>query len=130
MEIQQIAPAADQTESILLPPLQSGDRLSRYEFERRYQAMGHLKKAELIEGFECNCLTQRRPGRGIGGVAERAEHHSASGLCRAVGEEIILHYLKIASFGSPEGWKIADCMCGLRLCQTFFSLFPFCRVIF
>jgi Uma2 family endonuclease len=51
MEIQQIAPAADQTESILLPPLQSGDRLSRYEFERRYQAMGHLKKAELIEGI-------------------------------------------------------------------------------
>jgi Uma2 family endonuclease len=33
-----------------LPPLQNGDRLNRYEFERRYQAMPHLKKAELIEG--------------------------------------------------------------------------------
>lgn len=33
-----------------LPPLQSGDRLTRYEFERRYHAMPHLKKAELIEG--------------------------------------------------------------------------------
>ncbi len=34
----------------LLPPLENGDRLSRHEFERRYQAMPHLKKAELIEG--------------------------------------------------------------------------------
>lgn len=30
--------------------LESGDRLSRAEFERRYEAMPHLKKAELIEG--------------------------------------------------------------------------------
>jgi Uma2 family endonuclease len=30
--------------------LENGDRLSRAEFERRYQAMPHLKKAELIEG--------------------------------------------------------------------------------
>lgn len=33
-----------------LPPLQSGDRLTRPEFERRYTAMPHVKKAELIEG--------------------------------------------------------------------------------
>ncbi|HEY9658226.1 MAG TPA: Uma2 family endonuclease [Allocoleopsis sp.] len=33
-----------------IPPLESGDRLSRVEFERRYHAMPHLKKAELIEG--------------------------------------------------------------------------------
>src|SRR5262245_9157957 len=33
-----------------VPPLESGDRLTREEFERRYQAMPHLKKAELIEG--------------------------------------------------------------------------------
>ena len=32
------------------PWLESGDRLSRPEFERRYEAMPHLKKAELIEG--------------------------------------------------------------------------------
>jgi Uma2 family endonuclease len=34
-----------------LPPLEAGDRLSRAEFERRYEAMPHLKKAELIEGI-------------------------------------------------------------------------------
>jgi Uma2 family endonuclease len=33
-----------------IPPLQSGDRLSRAEFERRYDATPNLKKAELIEG--------------------------------------------------------------------------------
>jgi hypothetical protein len=33
------------------PPLESRDRLSRAEFERRYRAMSNLKKAELIEGI-------------------------------------------------------------------------------
>lgn len=33
-----------------IPPLQPGDRLSRAEFERRYDATPNLKKAELIEG--------------------------------------------------------------------------------
>ena len=33
-----------------IPPLENGDRLSRFEFERRYLAMPHLKKAELVEG--------------------------------------------------------------------------------
>ncbi|WP_165224246.1 Uma2 family endonuclease [Aquisphaera insulae] len=33
------------------PPLENGDQLSRAEFERRYEAMPGLKKAELIEGI-------------------------------------------------------------------------------
>ena len=33
-----------------VPPLQSGDRLTRDEFERRYEAMPEGVKAELIEG--------------------------------------------------------------------------------
>jgi Uma2 family endonuclease len=33
-----------------IPPLEPGDHLTREEFERRYDAMPHLKKAELIEG--------------------------------------------------------------------------------
>ncbi len=33
-----------------LPPLEAGDQLTRAEFERRYDAMPNLKKAELIEG--------------------------------------------------------------------------------
>ena len=38
------------TSSAVLPALENGDRLTRSEFERRYEAMPHLKKAELIEG--------------------------------------------------------------------------------
>lgn len=30
------------------PTLENGDRLTPYEFERRYAAMSNLKKAELI----------------------------------------------------------------------------------
>jgi Putative restriction endonuclease len=33
-----------------IPPLRQGDRLTRAEFERRWDAMPHLKRAELLEG--------------------------------------------------------------------------------
>src|SRR4051794_8480199 len=33
-----------------IPPLEQGDHLTRDEFERRYEAMPQLKKAELLEG--------------------------------------------------------------------------------
>ena len=33
------------------PPLENGDCLTRPEFERRYTAASHIKKAELIEGI-------------------------------------------------------------------------------
>ena len=33
-----------------IPPLADGDRLDRIEFERRYDAMPHVNKAELIAG--------------------------------------------------------------------------------
>jgi Uma2 family endonuclease len=45
------AKPAEPTElSEAIHPLENGDRLTRAEFERRYEAMPHLKKAELIEG--------------------------------------------------------------------------------
>src|SRR5436853_7856497 len=34
-----------------LPPLEHGDRLTRIEFERRWEAMPELKKAELLDGI-------------------------------------------------------------------------------
>ncbi len=42
-------PAAIPAGQQAVPRLEPGDRLSRIEFERRYAAMPHLKKAELIE---------------------------------------------------------------------------------
>ncbi|TVQ16990.1 MAG: Uma2 family endonuclease [Leptolyngbya sp. DLM2.Bin15] len=51
---QPIAGGSTVTTSHLTDPqvtrLEAGDRLSRAEFERRYQAMPEVKKAELIEG--------------------------------------------------------------------------------
>ncbi len=40
----------DETKSAPIPPLESGDRLSRHEFERRYEVMPPITKAELVEG--------------------------------------------------------------------------------
>ncbi|NEP33579.1 MAG: Uma2 family endonuclease, partial [Moorea sp. SIO3B2] len=34
-----------------IPPLESGDLLTRQEFEQRYEQMPDVKKAELIEGI-------------------------------------------------------------------------------
>ncbi len=45
-----ISTIAQEKERVKLPPLENGDRLTRPEFERRYQTMTHIKKAELIEG--------------------------------------------------------------------------------
>ena len=46
-------PADEQRSSAAVippPPLESGDRLTREEFERRYEAMPGVKRAELING--------------------------------------------------------------------------------
>ena len=43
-----LLPPAAPPESVL--PLENGDCLTREEFERRYAAMPHLKKAELLRG--------------------------------------------------------------------------------
>jgi Uma2 family endonuclease len=46
----QLEPEPQENEHAPVRFLENGDRLSRAEFERRYEAMPHLKKAELIEG--------------------------------------------------------------------------------
>ena len=48
-----------------LPPLESGDRLTRSEFERRYLAAPQIKKAELIEGvvYVASPLRHEQHGR-------------------------------------------------------------------
>jgi len=50
---------------VLVPYLENGDRLTRPEFEHRYQAMRHPKKAELIEGvvYMASALRYRRHGK-------------------------------------------------------------------
>ncbi len=46
------------------PLLETGDRLTRAEFERRYHAMPHVKKAELIEGVVYMPSPVRHKGHG------------------------------------------------------------------
>lgn len=48
----------------LSPPLENGDHLSREEFERRWEAMPGLKKAELIEGVVHMAAALRFRGHG------------------------------------------------------------------
>ncbi len=43
-------PVARFRSHVRLEPLENGDRLTASEFMRRYEAMPHVKKAELIEG--------------------------------------------------------------------------------
>jgi Uma2 family endonuclease len=50
-ELPQASPAGMVVPPGTLPPLENGDRLTRSDFEQRYEAMPHVKKAELIEGI-------------------------------------------------------------------------------
>jgi Uma2 family endonuclease len=50
-ERHQASPASVVAPPDTLPPLENGDRLSLNDFEQRYEAMPHIKKAELIEGI-------------------------------------------------------------------------------
>ena len=49
----------------VIPPLENGDHLTAAEFERRFDAMPSLKKAELIEGvvFVASPVRHREHGR-------------------------------------------------------------------
>jgi Uma2 family endonuclease len=57
-------------------PLEPDDRLTRPEFERRYEAMPHLKKAKLTEGVVYVPSAVRHEGHG--------RQHSALNRCLAV----------------------------------------------
>src|SRR5271154_7532306 len=68
--LQTLSAAGSRVRTGSIFPLQNGDRLSRAEFERRYEAMPHLKKAELIEGvvYVPSPVRYRRHGRPHGHV--------------------------------------------------------------
>jgi len=61
--IQTVSPGINLPAAKVLP-LEPGDRLTRPEFERRYEAMPHLKKAELIEGLVYVPSPVRHEGHG------------------------------------------------------------------
>jgi Uma2 family endonuclease len=48
-----------------IPPLVNGDRLTRAEFRRRWEAMPHIKKAELIDGVVYMAAAVRHREHGL-----------------------------------------------------------------
>ena len=66
MSISSLSPSAKAAAIVQqIPPLENGDRLTRPEFERRYAAMPHLKKAELIAGVVYMPSPVRHKGHGL-----------------------------------------------------------------
>jgi Uma2 family endonuclease len=63
-----------------IPPLENGDRLTRAEFERRYDAMPELKKAELIEGvvYVPSPIRFERHGKQTRHIATWLGHYEAA----------------------------------------------------
>jgi Uma2 family endonuclease len=58
------SPPVAPPETAAVPRLENGDRLTRSEFERRYEAMPEVKKAELIEGVVYMGSPVRTDGHG------------------------------------------------------------------
>ena len=75
------------SESVLEP----GDRLSRDEFERRYERMPHLKKAELIEGIvPAGFLRARQPAHPSSGQSRaRASGQVAAGQPNGIPDQVL-----------------------------------------
>ncbi|MGG6237438.1 Uma2 family endonuclease [Nodosilinea sp. AN01ver1] len=63
--VREYSPSPQSAATQHYPPLQSGDRLSRAEFERRYAAATAIRKAELIEGivYVASPLRHRQHGK-------------------------------------------------------------------
>ncbi len=74
------APVAREQPVEIVPELENGDRLTRAEFERRYDAMPELKKAELIEGevYMPSPVRHRRHSRPHTHIVGWLAHYEAS----------------------------------------------------
>lgn len=75
----------------LPPALESGDHLNRSEFERRYNAMPSLQKAELIEGvvyLPAALRFSRKYGESVVSFARRFSFGGKFKVCREVSYDI------------------------------------------
>lgn len=99
--------------AVQLPPLESGDRLTRAEFERRYEAMPNLKKAELIEGvvYVPSPTRFRRHGRPHGHILTWLGVYEAATPGVEVGSESTSR-LDLDNEPQPDGLLIITPECG------------------
>lgn len=96
-----------------VPPLEPGDRLSREEFERRYEGMPRLKKAELIEGvvFIPSPVRHRRHSRPHARFIAWLATYEAHTPGVEVGDNGTAR-LDLDNEPQPDGYLLIDPACG------------------
>ncbi len=96
-----------------VPPLENGDRLNRYEFERRYAAMPNLKKAELIEGvvYMPAALRFRSHGQPHGNIMTWLGTYAALTLGTALGDNPTVR-LDLENELQPDAVLLIEPQCG------------------
>jgi Uma2 family endonuclease len=92
-----------------IPPLETGDRLSRAEFERRYDAMPDLKRAELLDGVvyvpsPTRLSRHGRPHARLSGILFMYEN-STPGVIAAAGPTV---RLDLANEPQPDAVLFID----------------------
>ena len=95
------------------PPLEAGDRLTRAEFERRYEAMPHLRKAELIEGvvYMPAAVRYRAHGRPHSWMVAWLCHHEAETPSVFAADNTSVR-LDLDNEPQPDGVLFIDPRCG------------------
>lgn len=99
--------------SEIVPALEPGDRLTRAEFERRYEAMPHTKKAELIEGvvYMPSPVRLRRHGRPHMRLITWIGIYEAQTPCVIAGDNATAR-LDLENEPQPDGMLLLDPECG------------------
>ena len=105
--------SASQTPHEVSPGLEPGDRLSRAEFERRYEAMPNVKKAELIEGvvYMPSPVRLRRHGRPHFRMIGWLSHYEAETPC-VIGGDNTTARLDLDNEPQPDALLLLDPDCG------------------
>jgi hypothetical protein len=96
-----------------MPALEPGDRLTRAEFERRYEAVPHLRKAELIEGvvFMPSPVRLRRHGRPHFRLIAWLGAYEAATEC-VIGGDNTTARLDLDNEPQPDALLLIDPACG------------------
>jgi hypothetical protein len=96
-----------------IPALEPGDRLTRAEFERRYNAMRNIKKAELIEGvvYMPSPVRLRRHGRPQFRFIAWLGYYEAHTPC-VIGGDNTTARLDLDNEPQPDGMLLLDPACG------------------
>jgi Uma2 family endonuclease len=96
-----------------IPPLEPGDRLTRDEFERRYEAMPQLKKAELIEGvvYMPSPVRIHRHGKPQGHMISWLGQYRAATPGTEIGDNTTAR-LDLDNEPQPDGLLLIEPACG------------------